>query len=129
MAAFISNLWKEGASASKIKTALSVLETTKKVFFPERSPLLNNGLIRSLIEAAKVDRPVKKKGPSVGKGDAPYYDVASIFSFWSQQAEQLPLYMLRKKVACLLTIDPFLRAADLACFTEEGLSSSTKTVA
>lgn len=72
--------------------------------FPERSPLLNNGLIRSLIEAAKVDRPVKKKGPSVGKGDAPYYDVASIFSFWSQQAEQLPLYMLRKKVACLLTM-------------------------
>lgn len=125
VAGFISHLWQEGSTISKVRTSLSVLEVTKRVIFPERPPFLQNGLIRSLVEAARVDRPMRKKGPSGAKGElVPYFDVATITLFWRNQKpnDKLSLYSLRKKVATLLTIDLFLRGADLFSFTEEGIS-------
>src|SRR5690348_4281795 len=94
------SLWDQGASASKVRNTLSVLEVTKRVLLPNRPPFLDNGIIRSFMEAARVDRPIRKKGPNGGKGEVvPYFDVAKISSYWSHRSTnaKLPLYNLRKK--------------------------------
>jgi hypothetical protein len=105
VAGFISSLWAKGAAAARVKSTLSVLETTKKVLYPQRTPFLNNGLIRSLIDAAVVNRPVKRRGPQ--DGALPFYDVARIFDYWSRSDDNstLPMTTLRAKTASLLTID------------------------
>jgi len=119
IAGFISKLWKEGAAASRIKATLSVLEVTKKQSYPNRPPLLDNGLIRSLIDAVVVDRPVKKKGPDGVL--VPFYDVEKIFRFWASQPcnEGLRIEVLRKKAVSLLVVDLFLRGSDVFHFTVE----------
>jgi len=119
IAGFLSDLWSNGAAASRVKSSLSVLEVTKKVMFPTRPALLQNGLIRSLIDAVVVDKPVKRKGPD--KGETPFYDPARISTYWSQQDDNatLPIERLRAKAISLLMMDLFLRSSDTMQFTFE----------
>lgn len=115
VASFLSETWKAGYSAGRIKMALSVLEVTRKVLWPSRASLLDNGLIRSLLDAVKVDRPLTKD-------TRPYFDVSIITTYWTRRVgnAELPLIHLRMKVISLLTVDLFLRASDVWNFTLAG---------
>lgn len=115
VAAFISELWKDGAVASKLKACLSVLEVTKRVVAPSRPPLLEYGLIKSLLEAAKVDRPQVRDS-------RPFFDPRLITELWHgyKANSRLTMLELRWKTLSLLVVDLFLRGADAYNFTEEG---------
>jgi len=118
VAGFLSHMWQQEAAASGVKAAVSVLEVTKRILLPGRRAFLDNGLIRSLIEAVVVDRPVKKRGP---KGAVvPFFDVTKIHLYWARQVgnDKLAIDVLRKKAVSLLVVDLFLRCSDLMQFTE-----------
>lgn len=118
VASFLTSQWEKGASASRVKASLSVLEVTKKILLPESRPLVEHGVVRTLLDAVKVDRPL-------AKDKRPYYDVSLITEYWSMYIsnERLPIAELRRKVISLLAVDLFLRGADLLNFTAEGFTS------